>query len=114
MDKKELTRRITDAVNVYIDNFDRFDSNPQLRINPATFDVEVIDGRTFAEEIEDSDEAVENAAVAEGAGTKEATDFQVTQNPDFYAVRELLEKKEGRAVPSVSRIAAVVSEYFGG
>lgn len=112
MDKKEMTRRITDALNVYIENYDQFDSNPQLRINPATLDVEVVDGSTFFAAIEDSDEAVESAAMAEGAETKDATDYQVKQNPDFHAVKPMLEKgADGRTVPSAERIASIVAEY---
>lgn len=90
MTRKEFIEKLTQAVNSYIENFDRFDSDPQLGVNPATLDVFLINGSDRAKAIEDSDEAVENAAAAHGMAAQEASDYQVTRNPDFYAVKPLL------------------------
>lgn len=113
MTKEEFRKKLTDAVESYIENFDRYDSNPQLRVNPLNLDVELIDGRILAEVIEDSDEAVENAAIAEGAATEDAADYQVKQNPSLYAVKALLAtRSDGKVVPDEKRINAIVAEYF--
>ena len=60
-------------------------TNPQLRVNPVTFDFTIVNGSDMLAEIEDSNEAVEDAAGAEGDADADeaATDMQVKQNPDF-------------------------------
>ena len=45
MTREELIERIKHAVDQYAKAPEFFDANPQLRINPATFDVVAINGR---------------------------------------------------------------------
>ena len=112
MNKQEFSDLVTKNVNFYILNFDRFDNNPQLRINPDSLEVDVVSGEDFQEEIEDSDEAVENAAIAQGMETQEASDFQVKQNPDFYSVKGLLKPVGDTDIPNPDTIAEIVAIYF--
>ena len=113
MDKKEFEGVLTDAVQMYIDNFDRFDNNPQLRVNPVSYRVDLVNGSDLINEIEDSDEAVEDAAASQGMESNDATDYQAKQNPDFYPVKPLLEPKGNTDVPSKKKIEEIVKVYFG-
>lgn len=107
-----LEEKIIRLVNEYIENFDRFDHNPQIRINPATCAATLVNGRDMQLEIEDSDEAIEDAAAANGLETETAADFQASQNPDFYAVKELLLNTEsGTTIPDKAAIHRCASKY---
>lgn len=107
-----LTEQITRLVNEYIDNFDRFDSNPQIRVNPARLTATLVNGRDMTLEIEDNDEAIEDAAAAQGDETEAAADFQATQNPDFYAVKKLLKTTpSGATIPAPEEIRAIAANY---
>ena len=75
-DRKTFVKAISDLVQEYIDNFDRFDSNPQIRVNPELLYVEAIDGSAMLEGIGDSEEAFEDAAYAVGDETMSASDYQ--------------------------------------
>lgn len=112
MEKKEFEKAITNAVELFIGNFDRFEPNPQLRVNPATLYVEPMSGTDFYSEIEDADEAVENAAHAGGMADETAMDFQVTENPDFYPMKNFVKTVEGKVVPNPLAIANLASKYF--
>lgn len=108
----DLTQAITKAVQEYIDNFDRFDSNPQIRINPVTLDVLLVNGSDMLDEIGDNDEAIEDAAAADGLRDEEGADYQVSQNPDFHPVKSLLgETPTGVNIPSPTAIASLASRY---
>ena len=109
----DLTEAITKAVNEYIENFDRFDSNPQIRVNPSTLDAQLVNGSDMLAELGDNDEAIEDAAAADGLRDEEGTDFQVTQNPDFYPVKPLLgQTPNGATIPSASAIREIAAKYF--
>ena len=112
MNKDEFSKQLIATVNSYISNFDRYDNNPQIRVNPATLEIELVTGNDMQAEIEDSDEAVENAAIAQGMATQEASDFQVTQNPDFYAVKGLLKPVGDTDEPNIDTIEEIVNVYF--
>ena len=100
-------------VQNYIDNFYDFDSNPQLRVNPELLYVEIENGYAYQDDIEYSDEVVENAAYAEGDATESASDYQAKQNYDYYPVKKLIKRAgEHKAVPDTEAIDAVVAEYF--
>lgn len=115
MTRKEFKKSIEDNVYLYINNFYRFDSNPQLRVNPATLAVTLVNGSDILDEIGDNDEAVESAAAAHGMASQEASDFQVTQNPDFYPVKNLLEAvSDDKTLPKEDAIESIVSTYFAG
>lgn len=113
MTRDEFKKALTDNVQFYIDNFYRFDSNPQLRINPSTRLVTLVNGSDKLTAISDNDDAIEAAAAAHGLANQDATDFQVTQNPDFYAVKPLLfNTEDGRTVPSEQGIEEIVANYY--
>lgn len=113
MTREEFTDALRDAVKEYIDNFDRFDSNPMLRVIPDSLAVTLVNGSDIAGEVEDSDEAVENAAAAQGMADQEAADYQVTRNPDFYPVKKLLVALPGdKTGVNNAAIAAIVNSYF--
>ncbi|MBD5358255.1 MAG: hypothetical protein HDR88_14900 [Bacteroides sp.] len=112
MTHEELSKKIADLVEEYIENFDRFDSNPQIRVNPALDRVTLVNGSDMLEEIEDSDEAVEDAAAADGAETEDASDYQASQNPDFYPVKKLLKTEgSGKTVPDKTAIKKIADQY---
>lgn len=110
--EKEFIGEITELVNGYIENFDRYDSNPQLRINPLLKRVELINGADMGAEIEDADEAVENAAIAQNPATEDADDRQVRQNPDFYPVKNFLKPSGNTDIPDAEKIAHLAAKYF--
>lgn len=113
MTRKEFKKSIEDNINFYINNFYRFDSNPQLRINPDSLVVTAVNGSDILSEIGDNDEALEAAAAAHGQASQEASDFQVTQNPDFYALKPLLKTTaDGGTVPDPTAVENIVETYF--
>lgn len=112
MKREEFIKAVTDLVQEYIDNFDRFDSNPQIRVNPELLYVEAIDGRAMLEGIGDSDEAIENAAYAHGDESMSATDYQAKEDPDFYPIKDLL-KPNGphSSIPDADKISKLADNY---
>lgn len=109
----EFKKILSDNVQLYIDNFDRFDSNPQIRVNPELMRVDIVNGSEFLSGIADSEEAVEDAAAAESAESEDAADYQVRQNPDFYPVKKLLDTlPDGKTVPSAKAIDEIAKVYF--
>lgn len=113
MERSVFVKAVTDLVQEYIDNWDRFDSNPQIRVNPTLLYVEAVDGNAMLEGIGDSDEAIEDAAYAEGDETMSATDYQAKENPDFYPIKDLI-KPVGHniSVPDPEKIEKIADEYF--
>lgn len=112
-DRKTFVKAVTDLVQEYIDNWDRFDSNPQIRVNPELLYVEAVDGSAMLEGLGDSEEAFEDAAYAVGDETMSASDFQEKQDPDFYPIKELI-KPVGHnlSVPDADKIEKIADEYF--
>lgn len=108
MKREEFETAVTEAVGLYLDDKNNFDSNAQLRVDPSTLEIEIVNGSDMLAEIEDSNEAVEDAAGAQGAANEEATEFQVKQNPDFYAMSTLT----GPNGVDSKGIAKVVAAYF--
>ena len=113
IDRKTFVKAVTDLVQEYIDNFDRFDENPQIRVNPELLYVEAIDGSAMLEGIGDSEEAFEDAAYAQGDETMSASDYQEKEDPDFYPIKELLKPTgTNTSVPDIDKIEAIADEYF--
>lgn len=107
-----LEESITRLVNEYIDNFDRFDSNPQIRVNPATRTATLVNGSDMLTALADNDEALEDAAAADGLETEDAADFQTAQNPDFYAVKSLLlSSPAGNTSANATAIRRIAQNY---
>lgn len=113
MTRKEFIEAITHAVMQYTKAPEFFDANPQLRINPSTFEVISINGKDYYEEIEDNDEVIENEAAADGAATEDAEDFQASQNPDFYAIKDyVVTDAAGKLAPDAKAIEKLASQYL--
>lgn len=112
MDRKEFIKKVTEAVSEYIDNFDRFDSNPQLRVDPETLEIAIVNGSEMQSAVEDSDEAIEDAAAAHGMANQETMDAQVGRNPDFYSLKRLLKPKGDTEIPNAEQIRSIASGYF--
>lgn len=113
MTRKEFTNAVKGMVENYIENFYNFDSNPQLRVNPALLTVEVENGYAFQDDIEYSDEVIENAAYAQGDETESASDFQASQNYDYYPVNTLLKHEaDHKASPDDAVIERLADKYF--
>lgn len=107
-----LEESIARLVNEYIENFDRFDHNPQIRVNPLKKTAMLVNGRDMQLEIEDNDEAIEDAAAADGMETEDAADYQASQNPDFYAVKSLLiNTPAGTTIANAKAISDVAANY---
>ena len=112
-DRKTFIKAIADLVQEYIDNFDRFDSNPQIRVNPELLYVEAINGSAMLEGIGDSEEAFEDAAYAQGDETMSASDYQEKEDPDFYPIKELLiATGPNSSAPDMAKIEKIADEYF--
>lgn len=112
-DRSTFVKAISDLVQEYIDNWDRFDSNPQIRVNPELLYVEAIDGRAMLEGLGDSEEAFEDAAYAEGDETMSSSDYQEKQDPDFYPIKELLKQVDHNvSVPDEEKIEKIADNYF--
>lgn len=112
MAQTALKDSIDKLVQEYIDNWDLYDSNPQIRVNPEMKTATLVDGSDMQEEIEDSDEAIENAAGAQGAETEDADDYQVMQNPDFYPVKTLLTtNNKGEVEVNEKEVEKIASLY---
>lgn len=74
--------------------------------------MELVNGADMREEIEDSDEAIEDAAAAQGMENQDASDYQAKQNPDFYPVKKLLQASGNTDVPSETAIERIVVNYI--
>ena len=113
MKREEFAKAITDLVQNYINNFYQFDSNAQLRVNPELLYVEIENGNAYLDDIGYSEEVIENAAHAEGDATESASDFQASQDYDYYPVSTLIKHIDARtAVPDPEAIQKIVSTYF--
>ena len=113
MKREEFVKAATELVQNYIQMFSQFDSNPQLRVNPELRLVEIENGYAYQDDIEYSDEVVENAAYAEGDATESASDYQAKQNYDYYPVRKLMKRiSEHKFIPDKKAIEKIADKYF--
>lgn len=116
MKKEEFIDQITTLVERYIDNFDSFDSNPQLQVNPATLYATIVNGADMQTELGYDDEAIEEAAAADRPDEEDSDDKQAARNPDFYAVKQLIHPAAtGGAAPlpdAIEEIAGFYAEKF--
>lgn len=113
MTREDFVKTVITQVQEYIDNFDRFDSDPQLRVNPVLLFTDIINGSDRLNGIGYSEEAIENDAYAQGDETMSASDYQSSQDPDFYPVKELL-KPTGptTSTPDTAKIEKIADNYF--
>ncbi|MDE6073714.1 MAG: hypothetical protein K2J42_04645 [Muribaculaceae bacterium] len=111
MTREEFIGTTTGLVQEYIENRNFFDPNGQLRINPVSLDQTIITGKAMLDEIEYADEAVEDAAGAQGDADESATDLQSAQDPDFYTASKLVKKTDKGLEPDSVAIAKVADNY---
>lgn len=113
MERKQFTDSVIEVVQNYIDSFYEFDKNPMLRVNPKLLLVEVENGYGFQEDLGYSDEVVEEAAAAEGDASMSDTDYQASQNFDYYPVREfIVTDSEGRGSVDKKAVERLADKYF--
>lgn len=113
MKREEFVETVKAAVGIYVNNTESYDSDPQIRVNPATLAVDLVNGSDLLKAIEYSDEAVENAAASEGDATESADDYQASQDPEFYPVRRLIRYgTDGSRTVDMVRVDAVADNYF--
>lgn len=111
MTREEFIGTTTGLVQEYIENRSFFDPNGQLRVNPVSLDQTIITGKAMYDEIEYADEAVEEAAGAQGDADESATDFQSAQDPDFYTASKLVKKTDKGLVVDAEAVAKVADNY---
>lgn len=112
MTRQEFSDNVTGIVKLYLENTYDFDTNPQLRISAAR-DIDIINGSELLADIADNNEAVEEAAGAQGAEYMDSTDAQVRRNPDFVPVKKLISKgADGKYAPDMNAIHRLVGTYF--
>lgn len=111
MKHNEFIAEVTHIIQVYLNNADSFDSNPQLRVNPATLRATVVNGSDMLAELELNDENVESAAAAEGLASQDDDDFQASRNADFYAVSRLIRENGGKPAPNLEAIIEMTETY---
>lgn len=90
MTRDELSDTIAITIKEYVGHDNNNGPGLKLSINPVSLFVSVITQDEMLSDIENSNEAVEDAAAAERPELEEATDYQVEQNPDIYPVDRLL------------------------
>lgn len=113
MKREEFIKSVEDLIENYINNFGQYGANAQLRVNPELLTVEIESGKAFLDDIGYSDEVIENAAYAEGDETESSSDYQASQNYNYYPVSTLL-KRTGKhtAVTNREAIEKVAVQYF--
>lgn len=111
--RTQFVNSVNEVVRNYINNFFDYDGNAMLRVNPELLLVEVENGYAFQDDIEYSDEVVEDAAYAEGDATESNTDYQARQDYDYYEVRTFLTlDKEGHGTVNEEAVNRLADKYF--
>lgn len=114
MTREQFTDKIEFLVREYLSNPGGFDADLQIRVNPATLAATLADNRERLDNIEESDETVEDAAAAQRAEDEDAMDSQSRRNPDYYPVRKLICDREGGGKkPDRAAIEEIARVYFG-
>lgn len=112
MTKDEFVKAAVHCVNEYIDHDDRYGQDPQLKVNPSNLWVQLIDGAGRNMALAYAQEAYEESAAAQGDADESATDYQASENPDFYPVRTLLKvNDQGLTVVDVDAIRKIADSY---
>ena len=114
MTRKEFIDRVNAAVAMYLGDFEAFEPDPHLSVNPVTMFVNVVCGPLMDQDIADADEAIEDAAAAEGDADESATDLQARENPDYYPIVQFLTVKPGHpTVANPQAIEKLAEKYCG-
>lgn len=110
--KALFKQQIPDLISGYVDNYIGNDENPQIRVVPAGFAVDIVSGSDFLDEIAESDEVIEIAAAADDAASEDAADYQASRIPDFYELSQYVKDVDGRKTVDVAAVDRLVSKYF--
>lgn len=112
MTRKDFEDVLTTLVEEYINLFDQFGPDAQLQINPTTLQAQLVKSDSRLQAIADSDEAIEDAAAADGMASEQDTDFQVEENPDFYPVKDYFTvDKKGQGHVKEKAVAKLAARY---
>lgn len=103
MDRQEFIDNVQRIVDNYSDDRLEMPDDPQLRVNPMNLRVSVVTADEMQNEIAYTDEDIDAEAAAEGDLTESSDDYEESQDPDFYPLRELV--KPGAVV-------ALADNYF--
>lgn len=110
--KEEFKSSLTDMLRAFLDFNDGYENNPQVRVNPEDFTVDLADGRDLMDSIEDSDEVIEDGAAAESPVAEDSADYQASRNPDFYPVKQFITLKDGKRVIDMKAVDKLADTYF--
>ena len=113
MTRKELIENINTTLRRYLNATEYYGPDPQLSVNPVTLYVDLATDATRTAGLADSEEALEDAAAAQGDASEAATDFQARENPDYYPVSQFLKYTSGApTVPDTAAVAALALSYI--
>ena len=113
MTRKEFTDTINDMVKEYIADGRVAGSDFQIQIDPVNLHAAYADSKALQENIDYSDEVIENAANAQGAEFEERGEHDVARLPDYYALSTLVTTaSDGSVIPDTTAIDGLVSNYF--
>lgn len=112
MKKNEFVKAVEDLVQQYINNRDAYGEYAQLTVNPELLTIAIDTSDQFQEDLADADEAIEEAAAAEGDESENATDYQARQDPDYYQLTSLVKRGNDGVVPDMKAIDRVADNYF--
>lgn len=108
MKKDDFILNVTDVVGTYAEYPQNFDSNPQLKVNPKSLFVTLVNGGDMLNEIANSDENIEIGSALEGDEAVDMAENQIEQDPDFYPLKTLVENGK----PSKKAIEKIAAIYF--
>lgn len=103
IDKTTFIADLHRIVDNYTADRDEMADDPQVRVNPMSLHASVVTAAEMQNEIGFTDEDIEAGAAAEGDETESSDDYEASQDPDFYPLRELL---------APGAIDAVAANYF--
>lgn len=111
MTREEFIKVVETLVAQYIAEGVVPQSNAQLRVNPVSKSVAIVSNDEYLSEIADNIETTEDAAAADGLASETSTDWQSSQNPDFYPILTLLHKdRQGNYTintPAIDHLATI-------
>lgn len=113
MKKDEFKEAVKGLVYVFINNQDMLGKDAHLRVNPELLTIDVVKEQDCLAGLADSEEVIEDAAYAHGAETEDASDYQASQDPDYYPMKTLVMKDaEGQSIPDDRAIEELAKNYF--
>lgn len=114
MTKEEFIKVAVHTLDEYLGEPEVFDSNPMLRVNPESLDIEPVNGKDALKDMAFAEEAIEEAAAMQGDAAEDAADFQASRNPDFYKISDYLRTgKDGKKeidMKAVDKLAHIYCE----